>query len=122
MQEYLKNDKLKNMKWLKFTFIVALAIIFVGTAFTAIFSSGRILAQIFKIYIFKYETCDYKSVPITREIVESRQEQLSERECYIDYNRAKKDISEGLALLIVSFPVAYFSQRVLQRSIKESVE
>ncbi len=111
------------MKWLKLIFIVALAIIFVGTAFTAVFGAGRVLGQVFKVYVFKYETCEYKPVPVSRELSEElKPEQISERECYIDYNRAKKDISEGLALFIVAFPIAYFSQLALRKSIKESGE
>ena len=46
------------MKRLKLIFIIALAIIFIGTAFTAIFGAGRVLGQVFNVYIFKYETCE----------------------------------------------------------------
>ena len=109
------------MKWLKLIFIIALAIIFIGTAFTAIFGAGRVLGQVFKVYIFKYETCEYKPIPI-RSDNEPKPGEVSEKECYVDYNRAKKDISEGLALLIIAFPIAYFSQRALRRAIKEAGE
>ena len=109
------------MKWLKLVFIIALAVIFVGTAFTAVFGAGRVLGQVFKVYVFKYETCEYKT-PISREPSKPEQEQTPEKECYIDYNRAKRDISEGLALFIIAFPIAYFSQRALRRSIKEAGE
>lgn len=109
------------MKWLKLTFIVALAIIFVGTSFVAIFGAGRILGQVFKTYIFKYETCEYRPLQ-ARSIEELQQEQASEKECYVDYNRAKRDISDGLAMLIIAFPIAWLSQRALRRSIKEAGE
>lgn len=109
------------MKWLKLTFIIALAIIFVGTAFTAVFSASRVLGQVFKVYIFKYETCEYQPIPV-RSAEEPQQEQTLEKECYLDYNRAKKDISEGLAMFIIAFPIVYLSQRTLRRAIKEAGE
>ncbi len=109
------------MKWLKLTFIIALAIIFIGTSFVAIFGAGKVLGQVFKVYIFKYETCEYKPLPV-RSAEEPQPEQASEKECYVDYNRAKRDISDGLAMLIIAFPIAYFSQRALRRLIKEAGE
>lgn len=109
------------MKRLKLIFIIALAIIFIGTAFTAIFGAGRVLGQVFKVYVFKYETCEYKPIPIRLDN-EPKPGEVSERECYVDYNRAKRDISEGLALLIITLPIAYFSQRALRRAIKEAGE
>ena len=102
-------------------FVIALAIIFVGTTFTAIFGAGKALGQIFKAYIFKYQECDYKAtpIPITRDPESIPIDQVIEKECYIDYNRAKKDIAEGVALLIITVPIIYFSQRVLRSAIKE---
>ena len=110
------------MKWLKLIFIIALAIIFIGTAFTAIFGAGKALGQVFKVYVFKYETCEYKITPVRKEELLLEIPQESEKECYIDYNRAKKDISEGLALLLIALPIAYFSQRALRKSIKQAGE
>lgn len=109
------------MKWLKLTFIASLAILFVATSFLAIFSGGRILGQIFKTYVFKYETCEYKLRPIPLKELQAEPEESS-RECYIDHNRAKKDIAEGLAMLIVSLPVVYLTQQHLRKEIKENVE
>jgi len=107
------------MKNIKMIFVIALAIIFVGTTFTAIFGAGRALGQIFKAYIFKYQECEYKVIPLVREPGAMMEEQIPERECYIDYNRAKKDIAEGVALLIITIPIIYFSQRALRKTIKE---
>jgi len=110
------------MKHPKLIFIIALAIIFVGTTFTAIFGAGRALGQIFKVYIFKYQECEYKAFPIVKEPSGIPEEQIPEKNCFIDYNRAKKDIAEGLALLIVTIPIIYFSQRTLRKTIKEAKE
>lgn len=109
------------MKWLKLIFIIALAIIFIGTAFTAIFGAGRTLGQVFRVYVFKYETCDYKPLP-ARSAEEPQQEQTLEKECYVDYNRAKGSISDGLAMFLIAFPIAYISQKALRRFIKEAGE
>lgn len=82
------------------------------------------LGQVFKAYIFKYEQCDFKAMPlpVTRDAESMPIDQVIERECYIDYNQAKKDIAEGLALLIITIPVSYFSQRALRKAIEESKE
>jgi hypothetical protein len=108
------------MKNLKLILIIALAVIFVGITFTAIFGGGKMLGQIFKAYIFKYEQCDYKAMPlpIAREPESISIDQVIEKECYIDYNQAKKDIAEGLALLIITIPVIYLSQKGLKQAIK----
>ncbi|HUT96212.1 MAG TPA: hypothetical protein VMW82_01420 [Candidatus Paceibacterota bacterium] len=108
------------MKNFKIIFIIALAIIFVVTAFTAIFNAGRILGQVFKVYVFKYQDCEYKVIPIEVAPNAIPKEQPSIRECSIDYNGAKREIAEGLALLIVSIPIAYISQSSLRKNIKEA--
>ena len=107
------------MKKVKMIFVIALAIIFVGTTFTAIFGAGRALGQIFKVYIFKYQECEYKAIPIARDPGSIMEEQIPEKNCFIDYNQAKRDIAEGLALLIITLPIIYFSQRTLRKTIKE---
>lgn len=108
------------MKSIRIIFIIALAVIFVVTTFTAIFSAGRALGQIFKVYVFKYQECEYKAITPVRVLdVNTIKEQISEKECFIDYNRAKQDIAEGLALLIITIPIIYFSQRALRKSIRE---
>jgi hypothetical protein len=108
------------MKNFKIIFIIALAIIFVVTAFTAIFNAGRILGQVFKVYVFKYQECEYKTImPIKTSDVDITKEQPLERECFTDYNQVKREIAEGLALLIVSIPIVYVSQRSLRKNIKE---
>ena len=112
------------MKNIKTIFIIALAIIFVGTTFTAIFGGSKALGQIFKAYIFKYQQCEYKAnpIPIVKDPNSMPIDQVIEKDCTIDYNQAKKDIAEGTALLIVTIPIIYFSQRTLRRTIKEVKE
>lgn len=109
------------MKWLRLTFIVSLAILFVGSSFIVIFGGGKLLGQVFKTYAFKYETCEYKPRPvyIQEPPTEAQEQELSEKECFVDYNQAKKDIAEGLAMLVVSLPVTYLTQRQLRKEIKE---
>lgn len=97
------------MHWLKFIFITALVIIFVGTSFIAIFGAGKVLTALFKAYVFRVETCDYMPTKLRSVAVEEPQKQEfeePERVCKIDYNRAKDDIAEGLAMFIISTPIA----------------
>ena len=101
------------MHWLKFIFITALVVIFVGTSFIAIFGAARVLTALFKAYVFKAETCEYmpaklRQVAAEPAKVESVKQEFEdpERECKIDYNRAKEDIAEGLAMFIISAPIA----------------
>ncbi len=107
------------MKWLKLVFIASLAIIFIGTSFIAIIGAGQVIGQVFKVYVFKYETCEYK-YPSAVEPNQDRK--LTEKECYVDYNSAKRQIAQNLAMFIVAFPIVYFSQRALRRAIKEAGE
>lgn len=93
------------MHWLKFIFIVALVIIFVGTSFIAIFGAGKVLTALFKAFVFKVETCEYKPVR-TEKTLPIPGFEAPEQTCKIDYNRAKEDIAEGLAMFIVSIPIS----------------
>ena len=110
------------MKWLKLILVIAFAVIFIGTTFTAIFGAGRVLGQVLKVYVFKYEECEYKPVPMRQPVELEVNSTFPERSCDVDYNRAKRDISDGLAMFIVAFPVAWISQKSLRRYIKESKE
>ena len=99
------------MQWLKFIFIFSLVVIFDGTSFIAIFGAGKVLTALFKAYVFKAETCEYKPVravkiPASEEGMPSQTFEEPERTCEIDYNRAKDDIAEGLAMFIISTPIA----------------
>lgn len=108
------------MQYLKLLFLLALVILFVGTSFSAIFGGGKVLTSVFKAYIFKVETCRYdyrvKPVPIERNSEITTED--PEEECAIDYNDAKRDISEGLAMIIVTTPIAL----LLFRKIKEHLK
>ena len=98
------------MHWLKFIFITALVVIFVGTSFIAIFGAGKVLTALFKAYVFKAETCEYgpsKLRPVAIEDPAKQEFEEPKRECKIDYNRAKEDIAEGLAMFIISTPIAF---------------
>src|SRR3989338_5885823 len=93
------------MHWLKFIFIAALIIIFIGTSFIAIFGAGKVLTALFKAYVFKAETCEYKPVRAEKTLPIPGFE-ASDQTCKIDYNRAKEDIAEGLAMFLISTPIA----------------
>lgn len=107
------------MKWLRLVFIAALAIIFIGTTFISIMGAGQVIGQVLKVYVFKYETCEHKYPTV---IEPGQEKESTEKECYIDYNGAKRQIAQNLAMFIVAFPIAYFSQRALRRAIKEAGE
>ena len=110
------------MKWVKLIFVISLAIIFVGTTFVAIIGAAQILDQVFRVYIFKYETCIYgpRAVPIEKSVEISEEEMVEE--CHVDYNHAKRGISTGLSMLLIAFPIALISKKSLKKAIKEMKE
>lgn len=111
------------MNWLRFIFIIALLVIFVVTAIASIFGAGRVLTAIFRSYVFKVETCEYRPPKIVRlaapdqKIPEIAEEQP--RECKIDYNRSKEDISNGLAMFLVAAPLAVLFFKKTRKFIYE---
>lgn len=112
------------MNWLRFVFITALLVIFVVSTIAALFGAGKMLNALFRVYVFRVETCEYRSpkfisrVPETKEIQEVPVE--SEKECKIDFNRAKEDISDGLAMFIISAPLALVFFRKTRKFIYEN--
>lgn len=111
------------MNWLRFIFIIALLVIFVVTAIASIFGAGKVLTAVFRSYVFKVETCEYRPpkiisrIPETKEIQEVPAE--PDRECKIDYNRSKEDISNGLAMFLVAAPLAVIFFRKTRKFIYE---
>lgn len=112
------------MNWLRFIFIIALLVIFVVTAIAAIFGAGKVLTAIFRAYVFKVETCEYRPPKFVRQITETKEfqevPQEPERECKIDYNRSKEDISNGLAMFLVAAPLAVIFFRKTRKFIYEN--
>lgn len=111
------------MKWVKLIFVISLAIIFIGTTFVAVIGATQILDQVFRVYILKYETCNYgpRAVPVEKSVEISNEEEMVEK-CYVDYNHAKRGISTGLSMLLIAFPIAIISKKGLKKSIKEMKE
>ena len=91
------------MDKIKFLVVAAVAIVFVITTITAMFGGGRVLDSVLKTYVFRVETCTYKPAPRVLEAVEP------EQECGVDYNRTRSDLAGGLAMLLVSLPIAGFA-------------
>lgn len=116
------------MTYLRFLFLLALVVLFVGTSFSAIFGGGKLLTAVFKAYVFKVETCryDYMSKPLpAAEPVErpAPANQVDYKEvCKIDYNDAKRDVAEGLAMMIIASPIAFLLFRKIKEYLREKIE
>ena len=110
------------MKWVKLIFVISLAIIFVGTTFVAIIGAAQILDQVFRVYILKYETCNYGPRALSVEKPVEISDEKMVKECYVDYNHAKRGISTGLSMLLIAFPIALISKKGLKKAIKEMKE
>ena len=96
------------MNKIKLIFGVGLIILFVGSTFISLFGAGNALQSVLRTYVFKVEDCNYKYAP--RPI--DREEYVEPEEtCSIDYNRTKRDIANGLAMFLVSTPIALMSIR-----------
>ncbi len=111
------------MNLVKLTFIAALALLFVVSSIMTILSSSNFLGSVFRTYVLKYETCEYRPLPVmemTEERMAVKPAAQSEKNCYVDYNQAKWNIAEGLAMLIISFPVAFLTYRQLRREMREA--
>jgi len=94
---------------------IMLALVFVVSTVTILFSTGRMVNAVFDAYVFKVDNCyGPRYFP-----VEEGEESPKEPECVIDYNQAKRDISGGLALLIVAAPLAYFSYKKSLALVRE---
>ena len=94
---------------------IAVAILFLVSTITVLFTTGSALGEVFKTYVFKVERCSFKEVPIL-EPEEPRK--IPEEECKLDYNNAKRVLSESLALLIISIPLSIFTYKKLM-SLRE---
>ena len=112
------------MDKLKLIFVAGITILFVGSSFISLFGAGRMLEAVLKSYVFKVEICDYGNYPykpvptmINRDISSTPQE--PEKTCKIDYNRLKEDISSGLAMFIISSPLAFVFFRKTRKFIYE---
>lgn len=102
------------MKWLSLIFSLSLAVLFVGTSFTAVFGAGRALNEVLRTYVFGVEYCEY--VPVLR-----KDGEFAEPTCKPNTNRAKENVADGLAMLLVGAPVAIISFRNLKKNIKNGV-
>ncbi|MBI2628187.1 MAG: hypothetical protein HYW71_01980 [Candidatus Niyogibacteria bacterium] len=116
------------MAYLRFLFLLALVVLFVGTSFSAIFGGGKLLTAVFKAYVLKVETCRYdyisKPLPVAErpapaELAPAGQE-VNKEVCKIDYNDAKRDIAEGLAMMIIAAPIAFLLFRKIKEYLREN--
>lgn len=112
------------MNWLRFVFITALLVIFVVSTIAALFGAGKVLNALFRAYVFKVETCEYRPPKLISRISETKEiqevPQEPERECKIDYNRSKEDISDGLAMFIIAAPLSLLFFTKTRKFIYES--
>ncbi len=113
------------MTYLRFLFLLALVVLFVGTSFSAIFGGGKMLTAVFKAYVFKVETCRYDYLPKSLPVVPiERQAPASQEDykevCKIDYNDAKRDVAEGLAMMIITAPIAFLLFRKIKEYLREN--
>lgn len=99
---------MENINWFKLVFAAALAVIFIVATLVALFATTRGANAVFRTYVFKVETCEFKAQP--RPVNgDDGQAQEHRETCEIDYNGARRDIAEGLATLVVAAPLAWGS-------------
>lgn len=102
------------MKKLQNIITLAVAVVFVVALLVSMFAGGRALSAVLKTYVLGYETCQYDYKPVVRDEVPVESEQV----CKVDTNGAKRDIAEGVAMFVFSFPVAFVAQRKLKGLVK----
>lgn len=99
------------MDKLKLIFIAGITILFVGSSFIALFGAGKTLETTLKSYVFKVKDCryDYTQRPIISDKGEVIDYEKPVETCGIDYNQTKREMSNGLAMFLVSLPVILFA-------------
>ena len=108
------------MKWFKVIFAVALSAILVVSALSALFGAGRMLNAGLQTYVFQIEECRYDYPrPIPVEPDGNVLPQEPQETCFIDHNRAKREIAGGLSMFIPGVLVAtltlVFTRKIAQR-------
>jgi len=102
------------MKLIQLVVSISLALVFVLSTITVLFSSGRVLNAVMDAYVFKVDNCyGPRVVPLEGE------EKVPDVKCEVDYNDAKRNISGGISLLVVAAPLAYFTFKKSLDLIKE---
>ncbi|MEX2054375.1 MAG: hypothetical protein WD883_02440 [Candidatus Colwellbacteria bacterium] len=109
------------MKIINLVVSIMLALVFVISTVTVLFSAGRVVNAGLDAYVFKIDNC-YGPRYLPTEVGEGEKEVPEQPECFIDYNQAKRDVSGGLALLVVAAPLAYFSYRKSLSLVREGKE
>lgn len=107
-----------SAKVVKTVILVTIAILFLVASIMSIVSASNIISETTKTYILEVERCEFKSIPRPVE-APNKEEFISEEKCKIDYNRAKEELAESAAVLIVSLPIAIFTYRRLFKIYKE---
>ena len=106
-----------SSKIVKTVILVTIAVLFLVSSIMALVSSSRLISETTKTYILGVESCEYKRFAVPLEPTKEFNE--PERECSIDYNRAKGVLADTIAVLIVSLPLAIFTYRKLFKLYKE---
>mgnify|MGYP001563458455 CR=1 FL=1 len=110
-----------SSKIAKTVLLVTIAVLFLITSVMSIVSASRMISETTKTYILNVETCTFKPVPenTPRDIEGNLPRVLSEEECKIDYNNAKRVFAESIALLIIALPIAIFTYKKLFKIYRE---
>lgn len=106
----------KRKKIAKTILLIAVAILFLVTSISSLFSASRISSQYLMTYVFRIEQCEYREIEPKPEVNETPNLQ---KECKIDYNRTKEVLSESISLLILALPISCLSYRKLSKLYKE---
>lgn len=105
------------MKIIRLVISISLSLIFVVSTLVAVFSAGRIVNAVLDTYVFEVDNCYYpRPVAIEDPAVGEKPEM---EECTVDYNQAKRDVSGGLAQILVLTPIAIFSYKKSMKLLKE---
>lgn len=94
---------------IKVIFSLVLAVLLITGVMMTVFSSARIVNVVLGTYILEVEDCRYD--------YDSSSEKSMEI-CDIDYNDAKRQIVDSVALLIFALPLSYFTYNQFRRLIK----
>ncbi|PIR97829.1 MAG: hypothetical protein COT89_02885 [Candidatus Colwellbacteria bacterium CG10_big_fil_rev_8_21_14_0_10_42_22] len=108
------------MKIFKLVFAIAIALVFVVSTLTVMFSAGSVLNAVFSAYVFGVEDC-YSNGPVVEPVPfdEVGDKTAIDNKCEVNHNQAKREVAGGLSILIVAIPFAYLSWKESRKLLKE---
>lgn len=94
---------------------ISIGIVFIVSACATIFSTAKVANVVLRDYILEVTTCNYyyEPTPVCTDKVCA----TPEPKCEVDKNQSKRDIADGLSLMLIAAPIGLFLYRKLRKMV-----